>query len=77
MAPQTKLILDHLKDHGNISSMEAQGMFKCRSLPRRILDLKDAGYDITSVMKVDSTGQRYVRYVLDAHMPKGPYTWLA
>lgn len=55
-------ILDHLKQRGNISALEAHGMYKCRSLSRRICDLKARGYIIRAVMKVDNAGQRYARY---------------
>lgn len=61
----TALIIEHLIKIGDISDMEARGMFKCRALPRRIADLKAHGWFINAVRKVDSTGQRYVRYVLD------------
>jgi hypothetical protein len=62
----TSLICEHLIKVGDISDMEARGMFKCRALPRRIADLKERGWRINAVRKVDSTGQRYVRYFLDA-----------
>ncbi len=56
------LVLAHLQKHGNISNAEAQTMFKCRALPRRIADLKEQGHIIVSTLKKDSTGQRYARY---------------
>lgn len=61
----TSLICEHLIKVGDISDMEARGMFKCRSLSRRICDLKSRGWVINAIRKVDSTGQRYVRYVLN------------
>ena len=37
------------------------------ALPRRIRDLKDLGYPITSAMETNKlTGQRYARYSLEA-----------
>lgn len=62
--PQTARIAQHLLNVGSISGVEAAAMFKTRSLTRRIADLRDAGVDITSEFKKDSTGQRYVRYML-------------
>jgi hypothetical protein len=59
----TQTILDHLVRVGNLSSLEAQGMYKCRSLSRRICDIKAKGHKIVAVQKTDATGQRYVRYV--------------
>lgn len=57
------LILGHLRSYGNISNVEAQAIFKCRALPRRIADLKAKGHVIQAQMKKDTTGQRYARYV--------------
>lgn len=57
-----EVILDHLKKVGNVTALEAQGMYKCRSLSRRITTLKRQGHLIRSVAKIDATGQRYVRY---------------
>lgn len=62
LTPQVKTILTHLEKVGDISGIEASAMYKVRSLPRRITDLKEAGYDITREFKKDATGQRYVRY---------------
>lgn len=62
--PMTSLILKHLREKGSITSVEAQALYRCRSLSRRIVDLKQAGYSIRSVLKTDATGQRYARYFL-------------
>lgn len=61
---QEQRILDHLLDVGSISGIEAQSMYKVRSLTRRITSLRREGWDILSEWKVDHTGQRYVRYWL-------------
>ncbi len=60
--PMTTLILQHLKKNGDISSMEANGIYKCRSLSRRITDLRELGHHITAEWKKDQAGQRYRRY---------------
>ena len=60
--PQAQLVLDHLKKVGSITAMEAIGIYRARSLSRRICDLKAAGHKIHSIMKTDNTGQRYARY---------------
>ena len=65
---QNQILLSHLLRIGNISGLEASGMYKVRSLTRRIADLKTYyGMGITSERKVDATGQRYVRYI---HTPE-------
>ena len=60
----TSMILKHLEDKGSITNIEAQALYRCRALPRRIADLKEIGFSIASVMKRDATNQRYVRYYL-------------
>lgn len=57
------LLLDHLKKVGDITALEAQALYKVRSLSRRIVDIKKRGYNIASIPRVDHAGQRYVRYV--------------
>ncbi|OAM52906.1 hypothetical protein A7981_05565 [Methylovorus sp. MM2] len=64
LSPQVQTLLTHLQKHGSISSAEADTVYKMRSLPRRICDLKDAGYAISRELKKDPTGQRYARYTL-------------
>lgn len=63
--PQTSLLLDHFRARPNdpsISSIEAQSMYRIRSLSRRINDLEAAGHKFVRSHRVDPTGQRYVRY---------------
>jgi len=66
LTPMAKDILEHLKKKGSISPLEAGALYKCRSLSRRICDLKDAGYVINRELKKDITGQKYARYSLEA-----------
>lgn len=61
-ARQTSLLLAHFTRVPSISAMEAHMMFKIRSLSRRINDLEASGHKFRREHKVDSTGQRYVRY---------------
>ena len=46
LTTQRKQILEHLKKHGKITSMEAFGLFGCTRLSGRIYDLKAEGYTI-------------------------------
>lgn len=61
----TSMILKHLEDRGSITNVEAQALYRCRALPRRIADLKEIGFPIKSMIKKDATGQRYARYFLE------------
>ena len=59
---QTNLLLNHFKKRNSISAMEAAGLFRIRSLSRRINDLEAQGHIFSRENAVDTTGQRYVRY---------------
>ena len=63
MTPQAETILTHLKTYGGLTPAEAATVYKCRSLPRRVLDLKVLGHRIKTHINKDATGQRYARYV--------------
>ena len=47
MTQYTK-ILSHLVDVGSITGLEALDMYRVRSLPRRIADLRENGFQIKS-----------------------------
>jgi hypothetical protein len=62
LGPQHEQILKHIAEKGSISNVEAQAVYRIRSLPRRIKDLKELGYSFKTEMRKDPTGQRYARY---------------
>lgn len=61
---QNKILLHHLKNVGSITWVEANDLYRVRSLPRRIADLRQLGHDIISEWRTDHLGQRYTRYSL-------------
>lgn len=63
-APQTLRIAEHLLEAKTITGVEAAAIYKCRSLPRRIKDIRDSGVEVKSEIRHDLTGQRYTRYTL-------------
>lgn len=63
MKPLTQKIYDHLISEGNISGVEAAALYRCRDLPKRMSEIKQAGFKFRREMKSDHTGQRYARYV--------------
>ncbi|WP_422023433.1 helix-turn-helix domain-containing protein [Pyruvatibacter mobilis] len=71
LSPQCVLVLEMLEKNQSLSSREALLDGNVQALPRRIADLKEAGFDIQSEMRTNpSTKQRYKRYWLgDNHMP--------
>ena len=64
MSNQQELLIKHFESRSSISGVEAATIYKIRSLPRRILDLKQLGYQFESQWSTDTTGQRYKRYTL-------------
>lgn len=62
--PMRDLIRDHLQTGESISNVEAQALWRCRALPKRINELRREGLNILAQRRKDSTGQSYVRYVL-------------
>lgn len=48
---QCNMILQHLKEHGSISSLEAMKEYGIMRLASRINDLKNQGYNISSYTK--------------------------
>ena len=63
---QVDMLVRHFEEYESISSGEAQMVYRIRSLPRRIMDLKERGYDFRHEWSRDATGQRYIRYFLTA-----------
>jgi hypothetical protein len=59
---QNQKIAEHLQNVGSISWVEANDLYRVRSLPRRIADLREAGHEIVSEWRTDHLGQRYTRY---------------
>jgi uncharacterized protein YehS (DUF1456 family) len=64
MSPQAHIVLNHLREAGSITNVEANAVLRVRSVSRRITELRVAGIRIRKEMKYDTTGQRYVRYYL-------------
>lgn len=63
ITPQAEKVLKHLVTTGSITNVEANAVLKCRSVSRRITEIKDElGTIINKEFRKDSTGQRYVRY---------------
>jgi hypothetical protein len=65
-APMTSQVLQMLRKKGDVTSIEAQGVLRCRSLSKRITELKRLGHKINRTLHEDHTGQRYARYILAA-----------
>lgn len=66
---QKQTILEHLKQHGSITDLEAYKKYAIRRLGARIYDLRDEGYKITSkdTVKKNRFGKktRFATYVLE------------
>ena len=65
LTPQAKTVLNHIRKAGSITVREAMMDHSVQSLPRRITELRDNGFDVISTWKHHPiTGQRYTRYTL-------------
>lgn len=64
LTPQAAHVLQMMKDTGRVTAVQAWNVLKVRSLPRRIRDIKEAGYRVFTEFKKDHTGQRYAEYTL-------------
>ena len=64
MVSQVSMLMEHFERKDSITGVEAAAVYKIRSLPRRIMDLKEKGYVFTHEWKRDVTGQKYMRYIL-------------
>lgn len=62
MPTQVEMLTKHFEKKTSISPMEAHTVYKIRSLPRRIMDLKEIGFQFESAWNRDAAGQRYKRY---------------
>lgn len=61
---QTSQILSHLRAGHSITFFEAVERFGVMHLPRRILDLKEAGHKIVDEWEEGAEGKRYKRWRL-------------
>lgn len=62
---QCGLILEHLTKIGPLSIHDAARIYRIAHPPRRICDLRDAGWRINTVMMKDGTGRRHAVYYLE------------
>lgn len=55
---QTKIVLHHLRTEGSITALEAMRRYRIFRLSARILDIRDAGHRIKTIMhESDSPGR--------------------
>lgn len=59
---QEDALLNHFSKKPTITPVEAQAMYKMRSITRRISTLRQQGHVILREYRRDQTGQRYARY---------------
>lgn len=61
---QNQLILNHLRERGPITSIDAFRKYKITRLSGRIFDLRKQGHDIRTLYEYTEHGTRYGIYVL-------------
>jgi hypothetical protein len=61
---QQEKILNHLREYGHITALQAIGVYRIFNLKGRVYDLRAAGWNVQTDMVSDATGKRYARYHL-------------
>lgn len=61
---QRDRVLDYLQTHDGLTVMEAVTEMSIMSLPKRIEELRKAGYPISITYRVTKSGARYGVYAL-------------
>lgn len=61
---QTALVLHWLVENGEITTREAVTELNIMSLPRRIMELREMGFDIITTYRTSPNGARYGVYTL-------------
>lgn len=62
---QSDFILNHLRNHGPITSLEALRKYGCFRLASVIERLRKRGYDITTDLVPNKNKNRFAKYSLD------------
>lgn len=63
MSTQKLEILSHLKEFGSIEPKVAWGRLGVYRLAPRILELRQSGHRIETVMQKNADGKRFARYI--------------
>jgi helix-turn-helix protein len=66
---QGQRILNHLRSGKHLTALEALHRFECLRLAPRILELKEAGYRITSQLVKVASGKRVALYTMAREVP--------
>ena len=61
---QSAKVLYHLQNYGPLTAIEALELFACFRLAARINDLKEAGHNIQTEMKIQKNGKKIAVYSL-------------
>jgi hypothetical protein len=64
LKPLGKKVLNYLRTRGAISPLVAFSTYGTMRLAACIHDLREAGFEITTTMKVDEEGDKYASYSL-------------
>lgn len=63
-ATQCAVVLNWLQTKGELTNRQAVVDLNIMALPRRVMELRDAGYNIDMTYRKSSTGARYGVYTL-------------
>lgn len=63
-ATQCAVVLNWLQTKGELTNRQAVTELNILALPRRVMELRDAGYNIDMTYRVSKNGSRYGVYTL-------------
>ncbi len=61
---QEDKVLEHMRRHGSITSMDAFEMYNITRLSAKIFNLREEGYRIDTIRETSKNGTTYGRYIL-------------
>ena len=68
---QSAKVLYHLQNYGPLTAIEALELFACFRLAARINDLKEAGHNIQTEIKIQKNGKKIAVYSLPKIQKQG------
>lgn len=64
LTPQARTVLAHLKRHGDITPLKAEGVYGIPRLASCIHEIRRVGYKVNCTVRKDDFGGKYGHYVL-------------
>lgn len=70
LSPQNKKLLKALESGRTVTRLTAMFDLRIACITARVVELRDAGYDVKTRIRRDNTGARYAEYYLPDAAPR-------